>query len=49
MRRLMSVIASGWLDLGPLLTHRFPLEQIEEASDLTRHLLDGVMNVAISL
>jgi alcohol dehydrogenase len=48
MRRLMSVIASRRLDLTPLVTHRFKLEQIEEAYDLFGHQRDGVLKVAIT-
>lgn len=48
MRRLMSVIASGRVDLKPLVTHRFKLEQIVEAYDLFSHQRDGVMKVAIT-
>lgn len=47
MRRLMSVVASGRVDLKPLVTHRFRLDQIEEAYDLFGHQRDGVMKVAI--
>lgn len=48
MRRLMNVIASGRVDLKPLVTHRFKLEQIEEAYDLFAHQRDGVLKVAIT-
>jgi threonine dehydrogenase-like Zn-dependent dehydrogenase len=48
MRRLMEVIASGRLDLGPLVTHRFGLDRIEEAYDLFSHQRDGVLKVAIT-
>ena len=48
MRRLMSVIASGRVDLAPMVTHRFKLDQIEEAYDLFSHQRDGVLKVAIS-
>ena len=47
MRRLMSVIDSGRLDLRPLVTHRFPLEQIEKAYDLFANQRDGVLKIAI--
>jgi threonine dehydrogenase-like Zn-dependent dehydrogenase len=48
MRRLMSVIASRRLDLKPLVTHRFKLDQIEAAYDLFGHQRDGVLKVAIT-
>jgi threonine dehydrogenase-like Zn-dependent dehydrogenase len=32
----MNVLASGRADLRPLVTHRFRLEQIEEAYELSR-------------
>lgn len=47
MRRLMSVLESGRIDLKPLVTHTFGLEQIEEAYDLFANQRDGVMKVAI--
>ena len=48
MRRLMNVVASGRADLRPLVTHRFPLDRIEEAYDLFSHQRDGVLKVAIT-
>jgi len=48
MRRLMNVIAGGRIDLGPLVTHRFTLDQIEEAYDLFSNQRDGVLKVAIT-
>lgn len=48
MRRLMNVIASGRLDLGPLVTHRFKLDDIERAYELFAHQRDGVLKVAIT-
>jgi alcohol dehydrogenase len=48
MRRLMDVIASGGVDLGPLVTHRYRLDDIEAAYDLFAHQRDGVMKVAIT-
>ncbi len=48
MRRLMDVLASTRADLRPLVTHRFPLEQIEEAYDLFANQRDGVLKVAIT-
>jgi len=48
MRRLMSMIGSGGADLRPLVTHRFTLDQIEEAYDVFAHQRDGVLKVAIT-
>lgn len=48
MRRLMDVIASGRIDLGLLVTHRFKLDEIEEAYELFSHQRDGVLKVAIT-
>jgi threonine dehydrogenase-like Zn-dependent dehydrogenase len=48
MRRLMSVIQSGRVDLEPIVTHRFKLDDIEEAYDLFGHQRDGVLKVAIT-
>jgi alcohol dehydrogenase len=49
MRRMLGVIASGRVDLGNLVTHRFKLEQIEEAYDLFANQRDGVLKVAITI
>ena len=48
MRRLMNVVASGRADLKPLVTHRFKLDQIEQAYDLFANQRDGVLKVAIT-
>jgi alcohol dehydrogenase len=48
MRRLMDVIASHRVDLKPLVTHRFKLDQIETAYDLFANQRDGVLKVAIT-
>lgn len=48
MRRLMAVVESGRVDLKPLVTHRFELDQIEEAYDLFSHQRDGALKVAIT-
>jgi alcohol dehydrogenase len=47
MRRLMGVIDSGRVDLGGLVTHRFRLEQIQQAYALFANQRDGVLKVAI--
>ena len=48
MRRLMSVIASGRVDLGAMVTHRYKLDDIEAAYELFSHQRDGVLKVAIT-
>lgn len=48
MRRLMSVIASGQVDLTAMVTHRFRLDDIEQAYDLFANQRDGVFKVAIT-
>jgi threonine dehydrogenase-like Zn-dependent dehydrogenase len=47
MRRLMSVLASGRVNLKSMVTHRFPLDRIAEAYDLFANQRDGVLKVAI--
>lgn len=47
MRRLMEVVKHGRVDFTPLLTHRFPLDQIPEAYRLFGERADGVLKVAI--
>jgi threonine dehydrogenase-like Zn-dependent dehydrogenase len=47
MRRLMEVVRRGRVDLTPLLTHTFALDDIGKAYDLFGERLDGVMKVAI--
>ncbi|WP_349572344.1 NAD(P)-dependent alcohol dehydrogenase [Azotobacter salinestris] len=47
MRRLLSVVASGRIDLKPLVTHQYGLNDIEAAYDLFAHQRDGVLKVAI--
>jgi len=47
MRRLMSVIQAKRAPFNELVTHSFPLSEIEAAYDLFAHQRDGVMKVAI--
>ena len=44
----MDVIDTSRVDLGGLVTHRFKLDQIEEAYDLFANQRDGVLKVAIT-
>jgi threonine dehydrogenase-like Zn-dependent dehydrogenase len=47
MRRLMAMVATGRMDLMPLVTHRFALEDICDAYDLFSHQRDRVMKIAL--
>lgn len=39
---------SGRVDLSPMVTHRFALDDIEKAYELFSHQRDGVLKVAIT-
>jgi alcohol dehydrogenase len=47
MRKLMEMVRHGRLDLSPLITHSFALDQIEEAYELFGNQRDGVVKVAL--
>lgn len=47
LTRLINMVRSGRLDLRPLITHRFSLDQIKEAYALFGDRKDGVMKIAI--
>ena len=47
MRRLMAAIEGNRVDLRPLVTHRFRLQDIAEAYELFGQQRDGVLKVAI--
>jgi len=48
MNTLMSLVRTGRLDLSKLISHRFALDQIEEAYELFANQRDGVIKVAIT-
>ncbi len=48
MRKLMELVRHEKLDLSPLITHHFALEDIEEAYDLFGNQRDGVVKIALS-
>ena len=48
MRRLMNVIMGERVDLEPLVTHRYRLDDIEAAYELFMNQEDGVMKIAIT-
>lgn len=47
MRRLIDVVKSGRVDTSALVTHRFSLDDIENAYDLFANQRDGVLKIAI--
>ncbi len=47
LTRLINMVQSGRLDLRPLITHRYSLDQIKDAYDLFGNRKDGVMKIAI--
>jgi alcohol dehydrogenase len=48
MRKLMEMVRAGRLDLAALITHRFALDDVEEAYDLFGNQRDGVVKVALT-
>ena len=45
---ILRLIEDGKIDTTPLITHRFPLERIEEAYHVFENRLEGVIKVAIT-
>lgn len=45
---ILDLIADGRIDTTPLITHRFALDEIEEAYRIFENRLDGVIKVAIT-
>lgn len=43
----LELIAQGKIDTTPLITHTYPLREIEAAYDLFEHRREGVIKVAI--
>lgn len=46
---ILRLIAEGRLDTTPLITHRYSLDEIEDAYQLFEHHGDGGMKIAITL
>ena len=44
---VLRLIEAGKIDTTPLITHRFPLSEIEEAYRIFENKLDRVIKVAI--
>jgi threonine dehydrogenase-like Zn-dependent dehydrogenase len=49
IREAVDAVASGALDPSPLYTHRYPLEQLDQALDATRDRPDGFVKALIVL
>ena len=47
MRRLMALVATGRIDLTPLVTHAFDLDDIKSAYDVFSRQGDGVLKVVL--
>ena len=45
---ILRLIAAGRLDTTPLITHIFPLREIDAAYDLFEHRRDNVVKVAVT-
>lgn len=45
---ILRLIAAGKIDTRPLITHRFPLNRIEEAYRIFENKLDGVIKIAVT-
>ena len=45
---ILRLIAEGKIDTTPLITHRFPLSQIDETYRIFENRLDGVVKIAIT-
>jgi threonine dehydrogenase-like Zn-dependent dehydrogenase len=48
IRAAVDLMAAGVLDPAPLFTHRFPLERLGEALELTRQRPDGFMKALVT-
>lgn len=44
---ILNLIEEGKIDTTPLITHRFPLNEIEEAYRIFENKLDGVIKIAV--
>ena len=45
---ILRLIEEGKIDTTPLITHRFPLNEIEKAYEIFENRLDGVIKIAIT-
>jgi threonine dehydrogenase-like Zn-dependent dehydrogenase len=49
VERAIELIASGRVDVNPLVTHRFPMEETTHAFDLVSARSDGVVKAIIRI
>lgn len=47
MRRLIALVAARRMDLSPLVTHRFGLDDIHDAYELFSRQQEGVLKVGL--
>ncbi len=47
-KEILQLISEGKIDTTPLITHRFPLDRIEEAYRIFENRLDSVIKIAIT-
>jgi L-iditol 2-dehydrogenase len=47
-REALDLIASGGIDVAPIISHTLPIERIQEAMDLAYQRPDGVLKVSVS-
>lgn len=47
--RAIELVSSGQLDLKPILTHTFPLEEAHEAFEMVSYARDGVLKATIAV
>jgi threonine dehydrogenase-like Zn-dependent dehydrogenase len=45
----MELISSGFLDVSPVLTHRYLFEQVMEAYELQKTGVDGAVKILVDL
>ena len=45
---ILKLIEQGRIDTTPLITHTFPLEEIEQAYDIFENRKDNVIKIAVS-
>ena len=49
VREAVTLMAQGRLDIAPLITHRFTLDEIQKAYDVVADRSDGVLKAIITL